>query len=80
MPQLKNDLSNLKSLPNSMIEESANIQEIINVYQTLEKHNRTELIDLSFIQEFYNKLTEFHQLLMREAIFCQSNLMIHTGQ
>ena len=51
MPQLKSDLATLKSLPNSMIEDSANIQEILNVYQTLEKHNRTELIDLSFIQE-----------------------------
>ena len=40
-----------------MAEESINIQEILNVYQTLQKHGRTELIDLSFIQEFRNKLS-----------------------
>ena len=57
MPQLKSDLATLKNMPTSMAEESINIQEILNVYQTLQKHGRTELIDLSFIQEFRNKLS-----------------------
>ena len=56
-PQLKSDLATLKSMPTSMAEESINIQEILNVYQILQKHGRTELIDLSFIQEFRNKLS-----------------------
>ena len=50
MPQLKSDLATQKSMPTSMAEESINIQEILNVYKTLQKHGRTELIDLSFIQ------------------------------
>ena len=63
MPQIKNDLSMLKSLPTSLSEESSNIQEILNVYQTLEKH---DLIGLSFIQEFRNKLTKENRKFVTE--------------
>ena len=38
--RIKADLEALKDLPTSMLEESANIQEIINVTQTLEKYGK----------------------------------------
>ena len=39
-PRIKADLESLKDLPTSMVEELANIQEIINVTQTLEKYGK----------------------------------------
>ena len=51
-PRIKDDLEVLKDLPTSMLEESSNIQEIINVAQTLEKYGKKEAIDSSFIQRF----------------------------
>ena len=56
-PRIKADLEALKDLPTSMLEESANIQEIINVTQTLEKYGKKEAIDSGFIQRFRNKLS-----------------------
>ena len=40
-----------------MVEESANIQEIINVAQTLDKYGKKEAIDSGFIQRFRKKLS-----------------------
>ena len=67
MPQIKSDLFMLKSLPSSLTEESSNIQETLNVYQTIEKHERTDLIDMSFIQEFRNKLTRENRKFVTES-------------
>ena len=36
---------------------AANIQEIINITQTLEKYGKKEAIDSGFIQRFWNKLS-----------------------
>ena len=57
----------LKSLPRSLDEVSSNIQEILNVYQTLEKHEKADLIDLSCIQEFRKKLTRENRKFMTES-------------
>ena len=56
-PRIKADLEALKDLPTTMLEESSNIQEIINVAQTLEKYGKKEAIDSGFIQRFRNKLS-----------------------
>ena len=55
-PRIKAELESLKDLPTSMMEESANIQEIINVTQALEKYGKKEAIDSVCIQRFRNKL------------------------
>ena len=44
-PRIKADLEVLKDLPTTILEESSNIQEIINVAQTLEKYGKKEVID-----------------------------------
>ena len=56
-PRIKADLEALNDLPTSMLEESTNIQEIINITQTLEKYGEKEGIDSGFIQHFRNKLS-----------------------
>ena len=43
-PRIKADLEALKDLPTSMLEESANIQDINNVAQTLDKYGKKEAI------------------------------------
>ena len=56
-PRIKEGLEALKDLPTSMLEESSNIQEIINVCQTLDKYGKKVAIDSGFIQRFHNKLS-----------------------
>ena len=56
-PCIKEGLEALKDLPTSMLEESSNIQEIINVCQTLDKYGKKDAIDSGFIQRFCNKLS-----------------------
>ena len=68
-PRIKADLEALKDLPTSMLEESANIQEIINVTQTLEKYGKKEAIDSGFIQCCCNKLSrENRRWITKEKI------------
>ena len=73
---MKSDLATLKYMPTSMAEESINIQEILNVYQTLQKHGRTELIDLSFIQEFRNKLSYANRKWLTDSMLKTCNEFI----
>jgi len=52
-----------------MLDESANIQKIINVIQTLEKYGKKEAIDSGFIQGFCNKLSrENRRWITKEKI------------
>ena len=68
-PRIKADFESLKDLPTSMVEESANIQEIINVTQTLENYGKKEAIYSGFIQQFCNKLRrENRRWIMKEKI------------
>ena len=63
-PRIKEGLEALKDLPTSMLEESSNIQEIINVCQTLDKYGKKTAIDSGFIQRFRNKLSSQNRRLV----------------
>ena len=54
-PRIRADLETLKDLPTNMLEESINIQEIINVAHTQDKYGKKDAIDNGFIQRFRNK-------------------------
>ena len=53
-PRIKEGLEALKDLPTSMLEESSNIQEIINVCQTLDKYGKKN----RYRQWFYTALPQ----------------------
>ena len=73
LPELKKDLDDqLENLPKHRGVESNQIQDILNVIQTLDKHGMKDAIDLSFIQLFRNKLREHNRekLMVRGVKTC----------